>query len=94
MQPIVALPLLILCAPSLLAAQRARPDRMEPFVPGRLLVSGFDSNAVHSYRAWDGVPRGSAAANGAQSIVLGPDGLLYVCAEKTDRVVRFERGTL
>ena len=67
---------------------------MEPFVPGRLLVSGFDSNAVHSYRAWDGVPRGSAAANGAQSIVLGPDGLLYVCAEKTDRVVRFERGTL
>jgi len=91
---VAALPVLILSAHAPLAAQHALRQRMQPFIPGRILVSGFDSNAVHSYRAWDGVPRGSTAVNGAQSIVLGPDGLLYVCAEKTDRVVRLERQAL
>lgn len=75
-------------------SSRARPDRFPPDVPGKILVSGFDSNAVHRYRTDDGVARGSSAALGAQSIVMGPDHLLYVCAEKTDRVVRLDPQTL
>ena len=69
-------------------------DRLPPDVPGKILVSGYDSNLVHRYRADDGAPRGSSAVNGAQSIVLGTDGLLYVCAEKTHRVVRLDPQTL
>lgn len=95
MQPIIAAALLLLlCAPSALAAQHARPGRIAPDVPGKLLVSGFDSNAIHRYRSRDGVARGSSAVSGAQSIVLGADQRLYVCAEKADRVVRIDPHTL
>jgi hypothetical protein len=85
---------LFLFAPQSPGTQHSRPARIEPEVPGKLLVSGFDSNAVHRYRSQDGTPRGSSAVNGAQSIVLGTDMRLYVCAEKTDRVVRLDPHTL
>lgn len=69
-------------------AQRAAPTLEKPRILGELYVSGFGSDAVHVYRAHDGAPQGQVAVNGPQSIVRGPDGLLYVAAEKVDRVVR------
>lgn len=84
--------LLVLATPAL--AQQSIKGPKKPITPGALLVSGFESNAIHRYRTWDGLPSGSSAANGAQSIVLGPDGLLYVCAEKSDRIVRIDPVTL
>jgi DNA-binding beta-propeller fold protein YncE len=89
-----ALPVLTVCVPSFPQAQHAQRGQIDGAVPGKILVSGFDSDAVHRYRAWDGRPRGSSGVSGAQSIVLGPDGLLYVCAEKADRVVRLDPETL
>ncbi|MCI0634822.1 MAG: hypothetical protein L0206_13025, partial [Actinobacteria bacterium] len=53
----------------------------------------FNSDAVHFFRTWDGAPRGQVSAPGAQSIVLGSDGLLYACAEEVDRVVRIDPST-
>lgn len=95
MNPILAVvPVLTLCAQTSPPSQHTLRGRIDPTVPGRILVSGFDSDAVHRYRARDGAPRGSSAVSGAQSIVRGPDGLLYVCAEKTDRVVRHDPATL
>ena len=92
----------ILLAPgAALAAQQVRPG---PFpihgpdvahIPGRLLVSGFESDAVHSYRAADGAPlRRASGVPGAQSMVLGPDGFLYVCAEEIDQVLRVDPKSL
>lgn len=82
------LSILAACAP--LAAQQAQLTARTPLIPGRLFVSGFGSDAVHAYRAHDGAVRGQSAVDGPQSIVRGPDGLLYVCAEKADRVVRVD----
>ena len=66
-----------------------------PRTPGRILVSGFESDALHAYRVSDGARRGRATpVPGAQSIVLGRDGLLYVCAEEIDQVVRVDPETL
>jgi DNA-binding beta-propeller fold protein YncE len=88
----LGLSLALACAAS---AQRARPSPSELRIPGRLLVSGFESDALHVYRADDGAPRGRVSGvPGAQSIVLGPDGLLYACAEELDRVVRVDADTL
>jgi DNA-binding beta-propeller fold protein YncE len=85
----------ILTACAALAAQQAAPGPFAPRTPGRILVSGFGSDAVHAYRAWDGAPRGqSGGVPGAQSIVQGPDGRLYVCAEKVDRVLRLDPRSL
>jgi DNA-binding beta-propeller fold protein YncE len=95
MIPILAtLPMLSQLPQTLPTSQRALRDSFAPAVPGKLLVSGYDSNAVHRYRASDGAPRGSSAVMGAQSIVLGTDGLLYICAEKSQRVVRHDPQTL
>jgi len=89
--PGTSLALLVACAP--LAAQRSATAAPPP-IPGRILVSGFDSDAVHAYRAHDGLPRGAETVQGPQSIVRGPDGRLYVCAEKADAVVRLDAATL
>ena len=70
------------------------PGGLDPLVPGHVLVSGFDSDTLHRYRARDGAARGSTAVAGPQSIVLGADNRLYVCAEKADRVVRQDPVTL
>jgi len=89
---LAVLPVLVPSLQSLGPAHHRRPSAPPDELPVRLLVSGFESNAVHKYR--DGLARGKAAASGAQSIVRGPDGLLYVCAEKTDKVLRLDPTTL
>lgn len=82
-------------APVLYAQQLPPRFAGPPRTPGRILVSGFGSNAVHSYRAWDGRPRARASGiSGAQSIVLGADGMLYVCAEGIDQILRVDPETL
>src|SRR5262245_10460838 len=85
--------LVILALSTPLAAQRPRLAGSALCTPGRMLVSGFFSDAVHFFRTCDGAPRGSASAPGAQSIVLGRDGLLYACAEEADEVVRIDPDT-
>lgn len=82
---------LLACAP--LVAQQASPAGRKPALPGRLFVSGFGGDAVYTYRVRDGAVRGQIDVQGPQSIVAGSDGLLYVCAEKVDRVVRIDPAT-
>jgi len=84
---------LVFSAP-LLAAQQARAATNPPKLPRRMLVSGFESDAVHAYRQSNGAPLGLVAARGAQCTFLGPDGLLYVCAEEVDQVLRYRPDTL
>ena len=61
--------------------------------PPELWVSGYHSDSVHRYDLRSSDPMGDlGAVPGAQSATLGPDGLLYVCAEKVNQVMRF-RGT-
>ena len=87
--------LLALASCSTLAAQKTRPAPTPPALSGRILVSGFESDAIHAYRASDGEPHGRASGvPGAQSIVLGPDGLLYACAEEIDEVLRIDPDSL
>jgi hypothetical protein len=91
MRPLTVLSVLstlLACAP--LVAQQASSPGRTPALPGRLFVSGFGDDAVHTYRARDGAVRDQIDVQGPQSIVEGPDGLLYVCAEKVDRVVRID----
>lgn len=67
------------------------PER-ELSVP-ELWVSGFSSDAIHRYdQATGAYLSNHTPVPGAQSIHRGPDRLLYVCAEKTDQVLRFLRG--
>jgi hypothetical protein len=82
--------LALLLLASRLHAQRALAATDEARLPGKLLVSGFGSDALHVYRAHDGAPRGSIAVQGPQSIARGPDHWIYVAAEKVDQVVRFQ----
>ena len=83
---------------SLLAAQQSRPLVSGPRAArthGRILVSGFESDAVHAYDVWDGGRRGRASGvPGAQSIVLGPDERLYACAEEIDQILRIDPDSL
>ena len=59
-----------------------------------LLVSSYNSDKVHRFDSGSGAPLTAlGAAPGAQSIRFGPDGHLYVCAEKLDQVVRFDGQT-
>ena len=88
----LTLVLALLLSGSPAAAQQTRTNPRSPH--GRLLVSGFDSDAAHSYRTFDGAPRASVAAPGAQCTFIGPDGLLYVCAEQSNQVLRFDVDTL
>lgn len=91
--PLFLLALLSCVRPS--AAQQARANPRPPSPAGRWLVSGFESDAVHTYRVADGQPgRVLAGVDGAQCSLLGPDGDLYVCAEQVDQVLRFDGETL
>lgn len=82
----------LLAAPSL--AQLAHREDRTPRTPGRMLVSGFESGALHVYRTADGAPRGRVDGfPGAQSIVRGPDAF-YACAEGIDQVLRVDAATL
>jgi len=65
------------------AAATARPR-------GTLLVSGYTSGTVHLFAAGTGAVRGDlGTVPGAQRLLRGPDGGLYVCSETTNRVLRF-----
>ncbi|MSR63999.1 MAG: hypothetical protein EXS08_16370 [Planctomycetes bacterium] len=86
--------LFLSCSCLATAAQQARSSPTRPSTPGKLLLSGYNSNGLYVYRTADGTPRGFVpSVRGAQSIVLGSDGLLYVCAEKVDQVVRIDPQT-
>lgn len=62
-----------------------------------LLVSSYNTDAVHRFDettfAVQGSLGGLGAVPGAQSLRYGPDGNLYACAEKVNRVVRFDGQT-
>jgi len=91
---VTALFALLACV-ELPAAQQTRANPTPPVLSGRWLVSGFESDAVHVYRAADGRPgRTLGGVDGAQCSLIGPDGDLYVCAEQVDQVLRFDADTL
>ncbi len=82
-----------------LAAQIARSapraPRTEPWPPGLMLVSGYDSDAIHVFRVATGAfVKTIGPVPGAQSITTGPDGKLYACAEKVNQVLRIDPATL
>ena len=55
-----------------------------------LLVAAFTSNTVHRFDAEMGASFGDLGRiPGAQAIRFGPDGQLYVCVEKRDKILRF-----
>ena len=67
------------------------PAAVQPKALGRILVSGYNSDSIHVFSAASGHHQTTIpGVRGAQSIVLGPDGLLYACAEKDDQVVRID----
>ncbi len=87
------LPFLAFAAPASVQKQGQPPT--DPLPIGRILVSGFNSDALHVYDATSGIPLGTVApVPGAQSIVRGADNLLYVCAEETDSVLRIDPRTM
>jgi DNA-binding beta-propeller fold protein YncE len=59
-----------------------------------LLVSGYNSDSVGRYIAPSGafieLLDETAGLDGAQSVTRGPDGLLYVCSENNNRVLRYQ----
>lgn len=64
---------------------------------GVLLVSGYNSDNVHRYNAdtgaFIGVMGPGGDLNGAQAVIVGADGFLYVCSEEVDKVLRYDRTT-
>lgn len=90
--PFLAFFAILACAPAAALQGRLAPGTLAP--DGDVFVSGFNSDAVHAYRARDGEPLGQVSVPGAQSITRGPDKWLYVCAEKVDRIVRLDPRTL
>jgi DNA-binding beta-propeller fold protein YncE len=65
-----------------------------------LMASGYNTESIHLFDPVTGAKLGfldaAGLVPGAQSMHYGPDGQLYVCAEKQDRVLRFDgiTGTL
>ncbi|MEM7206134.1 MAG: hypothetical protein AAF628_38125 [Planctomycetota bacterium] len=80
------LPLLLLGATALSGATAQT-------TPG-LLVAGYNSNAVHRYDETSFASTGAVGAvAGAQSMRYGPNGDLFVPAEKNGRIIRFDATT-
>jgi len=92
------LPILLAALPQ--APQAGQTGPQAPIAPtpkptGTLLVSGFNSGAVHVYDAPTAAFEGLVpSVAGAQSIVRGPDGLLYACAEGANEVLRIDPESL
>jgi len=64
-----------------------RPKQIYP--RGTVFVSAYGSNAVFVFKASTGEHVATISpVPGAQSITEGPDGLLYVCAESINQVLR------
>jgi len=65
--------------------------------PSRLFVSGYVST-VHVFDACTGAYLRDldtrARIQGAQAVVLGPDGFLYVVSEETSQILRYRNDTL
>lgn len=76
-----------------LSAQRTRPlgsERLRETPGPELWVSGYTSEALHRFGAKDAEPQGRIPnVPGAQSVVLGPDGLYYSVAEEANEVRRY-----
>lgn len=64
---------------------------------GELLACGFNSDQIHRYDATTGAFVGTFGAggdlNGPICVTVGPDGLLYVCSEEANKVLRYHRTT-
>lgn len=65
-----------------------------PATSQELLVSSYNGDEVQRYDPATGALVGTlAGVPGAQSLRFGPDGHLYVVAEKTNQVLRFDGAT-
>lgn len=72
------------------------PPSQHPSHPAPVAVSGYDTATLHLIDGATGAvvaPFDPTAIPGAQSQHFGPDGNLYVCAEKIDQVLRFDGHT-
>lgn len=62
-----------------------------------LLACGFNSDQVHRYDATTGAYLGDFGPggdlNGPICITVGPDGLLYICSEEANKILRYDRQT-
>lgn len=75
--------------------QRAFATPLPADAPNLLLVSGYKSGAIHVYDLDLGEHlQDIAPVPGAQSIVRGPDGFLYACAEDIHQVLRIDPTSL
>ena len=85
-----------LCILAVLALSTTSSALQLPWYPDEvrlpeLLVSGYNSDAVHRFDPVSGKSLGNFSnVPGAQGMTIGPDGLLYVCAEKIDTIKRFD----
>ncbi|MES2642365.1 MAG: hypothetical protein V4850_22975 [Myxococcota bacterium] len=83
--------LLLACSPD--AAPPTSPPPSSPEPRTIVAVSGYTSGDIHLYDT-AGVALGVlAGVDGAQTVVVSPEGELVACAEKLDQVLRFDAET-
>lgn len=84
---------LVVLTATMSLARAAPPSGTAPC----LMASGYNSESIHLFDPVTGAKLGfldaAGLVPGAQSMRYGPDGNLYVCAEKVDRVLRFDGAT-
>ncbi len=79
--------------PSLLAILGACVLARPALASDRLLVCGYDYDAVGSFDAATAAGLGTFLPGGLDGVLgaaVGPDGAIYVCSEINDRVLRFD----
>lgn len=87
--------LLLLACASEPPAHTDSPDPVDTASPTRTVIalSGYFSGEIRLYDI-DGAPIGVlAGVDGAQTVVLSPDGELVACAEMLDQLLRFDART-